>query len=396
MKILVRITLPLWLLSASIGGGLAHAQQGGHGYHPPMPDQQYRFRCRIDSDKSPVMVDVPVELASPGQSGKLDQSVALPAPLKPIRLTHYLASAVLEQTVIPEDGENGRPAIELSINGPKQSFQRWLIADDPERNRLVSFIATWRFMVADNKEQRDALYEQFRTELTRTPVVQVVSKDGADSWELEAVPGVSQRLGSASAKIRIKKFYPHFAIDNETGKPISLSDKRMNPAALVEFKVGKKKSERWVFSAFPEYNTGADEDVPYNVTLACKADKEGNAPDFVVVALGANGHEVWTRWEGKVTSRVVTDDLRVEINETRYTFHIAESLPSGRLVERYTSSETKGSVPALQIETGDASNGLSRMWLESGKPRILRTVLGPMSVAFGPGSSADETKRGHP
>ena len=143
MRIVNTCLIPLSLAATALAiPSTASAQPHGHGAHPVMPGRSFVFRCQVRSDTPPPSIEVSVELASPLVPADLTQVVELPAPLPPMRLIRYLPRAKLEQNVVPDSGENATPAVLVGIKGSKQSYQNWLVAGDPDRNRLISFIAT--------------------------------------------------------------------------------------------------------------------------------------------------------------------------------------------------------------------------------------------------------------
>ncbi len=348
-----------------------------------MPDQQFYIYARLDRTVDPVRADAAVNLPSPSAPAKLDQVLPLPAPLRPIRLTRYLPRAKLEQTVVPSESAGAAPAILLSIDGPTQSHQRWLVADDPERNRLTSMIGTWRYMPVADQGQRDELFTQFEQEFTRDPILTVAHADGGSPRTLGAKPGATLVLDDLGCTILVKRFFPDFARDEKSKKPMSKSDLRANPAALVEIEYKGKKEDRWVFARFPNYRHENSTVTAIQVTLDCPVEPRRNTADFALLTIGRVAHEVWVRHKGRTTSKPLSLDTPVKVPDTQYAFHIADYIPASRLNEEYHPVEGRGGVPALQITTTDASGGKVAMWLALDRQRILRTPLGPMAIGFG-------------
>ena len=373
---------------------LAGAQPAGHGSHPPMPDQRFYFSCRLEGGKEPTVIEVPLRMPTPTAPADLDQLVRLPKPLGPIHLTQYLPRATLEQMAVPDDRDNAPPAIELSIDGAKQSFQRWLVAGDVERNRLVSFIGTWRYMSVADSKQRDELLTQFKTEFTREPKLVVSRLDGSQSREVPVKVGSATVLEGLGCKISVRSFFPDFAMDNTTHSPVNQSNRRNNPAALLEIEHEGSRQERWVVARFPEYNPSNAQALPFRISLKCPALPKGNTPDFALVTVNRTTHEVWTRNQGKITTSPLAIHQRVDIPGSQYTFQINAYVPRARLAEHYKAAEGGDATPALRIETTDASGSRKPLWLELGKQRLVPTPQGLMVVAFGPRKS--RPTGGHP
>jgi hypothetical protein len=367
-----------------LGPAVVRAQPAGHGSHPPLPNQEFYLQCRWQAAGAPALIEAPVKLPSPSAPAELQQTVELPAPLAPLHLRRYLPQAVLEQKVVPADGPQAVQAVQLSVDGPKQSFQRWLMANDRERNRLISFIATWRYMYVADRAQRDELFTQFTEELTRPPRLLISRADGSDERELPVKVGDLHTLADLGCTLRIRDFHPHFGIDQNTAKPVNQSDKRLNPAVRVEVEYDGQKEERWAFARFPDFKMHESETLPFRVRLDCPLEQTRSTPDFAVVSIGDGVHEVWTRHADQTAARRVALDEPVEIAGSQYAFHIARFVPAGRLIENYRAGDGRGGTTALQLETTDALGERVAVWLPLGKQRVLSTAQGPLLVTFGP------------
>ena len=370
-------------VGALLGTSSSQAQPTGHGSHPPLPDQQFYVQCRFKAGGEPELVEVPLRLTSPSKAAELTQTVELPAPLAPLQLKQYLPQAVLEQDVVPAEGPEAAAAIRISIDGPKQSYQRWLVANDNERNRLTSFIATWRYMCVADRDQRDELFAQFEQEFTRPARVLVGRADGSGTRRLSAKVGAVHRLDDLGCTLRIRRFYPHFGLDENTAKPVNQSERHLNPAVLVEIESAGEKEERWAFAKFPDFKM-QEEMLPYRVGLDCALEQQRSTPDFAIVTIGRAAHEVWARHAGKSVSKQVGLDETVEVIGSQYKFHVVRFIPAGRLVEEYRAGGGRGATTALRLETTDVSGSRVAVWLALGKERVISTAQGPLVVSFGP------------
>lgn len=386
-----RMTFIVFLPFIGMTAGNAAAQ--GHGVHPPMPGQRYCLKFTVDADKGGDKLTVPVELAMPTAPLTLDQSVKLPAPLAPIRLTRYLPQATLEQSVVTVDGDRSACAMQLAIKGPSQSLERWLVAGDPMRNRLTSLIGTWRYMEVRDKAERDALFNEFETEFTRDPRLRVSSAGGGDTQVFAVKAGATKTLEKPKCRITVLAFYPHYAKDDKTGKPTNVSDRRINPAVHVKIEADSKTETRWVFSRFPDFSAREGDKVPLIVRLDCPAEAKTPAPDVVLVTVGRKANEAWLRHEGKVTSSSLLVGAPVQLPGSQYQFVLNRFEPSGKLVEEYVPVE-RGGVPALRVEVpGELKGSKTDVWLALNRPTPLRiegrTVTALFTLDNGPGG-------GHP
>ncbi|MBI4716977.1 MAG: hypothetical protein HY763_04175 [Planctomycetes bacterium] len=360
----------------------AAAPPHGHGVHPPMPSQEFFLRCRLEGAADAAAVEAPVALSLPTAEAKLDQQVVPPKPFPPFKLTEYLPSAELRQQAVADDAGKRPPLAELAIEGPTQSFRRWLAADDPERNRLISFIATWRFMSVLGREARDDLFRQFGEELTREPMLVVSRADGSDPRTAKATSESATELTDLGCTVRTLQFFPHYAREGEAGTPVNRSQKRLNPAAWVEIQAQGKSEKRWVFAKFPDFQVSAADSLPFRVNLDCPVEAERPVPHFAVVSVAGESLEVWTRHDASCTSRPAAVDERVEVPGSQYRFFVATFVRSGRLVEEYKALDSGRGVPALRLESPEAGPEERVVWLELNRPRVVSNGDARMSLLF--------------
>jgi hypothetical protein len=376
------------LLAAVIGllvtTTTALGQGHGHASHPPMPGQVMYFSCQVQGAGDAGLIEVPVKLDMPMMPAELNQTVKLPSPLKPVRLTHYLPRAKLDQQIVPSRDSDAKPAVRLKIEGPTQGYDLWLVADDSQHNRLISLIGTWRYMAVANKQERDELYQQFREEFTRVPTLRIGPPDSETRHEVPATVGTVRELPDINCVVSVQKFFPHFGYNRDTREPMNRSEKRLNPAALVELKSADKTEERWVFSRFPQFASSTGESLPLEITLDCPTGKKASTPDYAVVTIGGKSNEIWERFDGKTTARGIAVAKPVDVAGSQYTFQLANFVPAGRLVEKYHAADGKGSVTALRIASTDVAGKPVMTWLELGKQRTLSTAGGTLVVSFGP------------
>ncbi len=242
-------------------------------------------------------------------------------------------------------------------------------------------------MAVADKKQRDDLFVQFKSESTQPPKLIVSRMDRSGAQEVPVKEGLSRSLDELGCRVTVRRFFPHFAMDNETRKPTNLSKKRLNPAVLVDITYQGIQEQRWAFAKFPEFNTGEARNVPIRVMLDCPVDDTNGTPNFALVTTAARDHEVWTRHEGKITARPLALDDAVAIIGSQYNFRATRFVASGRLVERYRPAagarfESRTSVPALKIEITDDLGERMPLWLELGKPRVISTPKGPLTLTF--------------
>ncbi|MEK7731143.1 MAG: hypothetical protein AAB363_04730, partial [Planctomycetota bacterium] len=194
-----------------------------------------------------------------------------------------------------------------------------------------------------------------------------------------------QTLDDLGCKIRVRKFYPDYAMDRTTLIPINQSDRRRNPASLVDIERDGVTETRWVFAKFPGFQSRESDKLPYQVMLDCPAESASDVPDFVLVTIGRQANEVWQREGGATTSRPLAQDDAIAIPHSPYRFRVTSFVPNARMIEEYRSVEKGKGGPALEIEYANAAGSPTKLWLELGHNRNVATPAGPMIVSFDSG-----------
>lgn len=385
-------TAALVFTTALSAGALATPP--GHGFHPPMPGQTFYLQWKFADDPHSDWHDVAIDLADTSIPARLDQKVSISSKGDgaAITMTQFIPNASFDQQVVPIE-EGGTPGLLLAIVGAKQSYRRWLMADDPARNRLTSLIGTWRYMSVPDVDQRDVLFDQFKHEFERAPMLEIAPPSG-EPGRIEAAPGKKLTF-DGGLSVEVLRFHPHFGYDEKTKEPKNLSDARINPGVLVRLKKGEKAEERWVFSKFPGFSQAGDGGVACGLRLDCPAERERPSPDYVLVTIARKNTESWLRYEGKVEVAKLELGEANPIPSSRYTFSMEQFVPAGKLVESYKAAPGSGSVTALQVRFPGASGSDEEAWLEIGKARVLETPAGPIAISFGP-QAGSKGMGGHP
>ncbi|MEK7711335.1 MAG: hypothetical protein AAB341_05505 [Planctomycetota bacterium] len=386
---------PEWVLAlACAAAAPAFAQPPTHGMHPLMTDQRMYVRCRMLNATPPSTVETMLAIDSPSAEATPNQMLHLPAPAPPIRFVQYLPHAVLEQNVAASADDGSPSAAEIVIEGPTQSFRRWLVAGDQERNRLTSYIGTWRYMTVADKAERDELFRQFETEFTRDPKLVVSRPDGEGARELQLAVDRTQTVDELKCRIRVRQFMPDYAMDRSTKSPVNKSDRRGNPAALVDIELDGKTESRWIFAKFPEFSQQHGDAPPIRVVLDCPVQGEGDTPDFALVTIARKTHEIWARAGGSTSARTLEMTDETNVPGSQYRFRIANYVPKGTMIETYRRDDQGKASPALQVEYANEKNSPTRLWLAMGHYRKIMTPVGAMVVSLEVQGESQQT--GHP
>ena len=352
--------------------------------HPKVGSQTLHVRCEFQWEGQDQSVETDLELASEMTLEELDQQIELPGGRSPLRLLKYVPLGEFEQSVVPDESAAGQPAVKVMIEGPKLSHQRWMIADNPLRNRMNSLIGSWQLLQVADQDARDELFARFQSEPLRSPRV-LVRQGQSKLHELPAVEGEDQELEELGCSVRILKFYPHYGIDPITRQPANLSEHRRNPAVLLEIHQGTQTEERWVYARPSAQEPVHRELLPYKLTLDCPIEQANSTPSFVILTVGRERIEIWTRYDQAVTWTELELAEVLAIPGSQYSFHISHFVPSGRLIETYLPTDNwKQGKTALQVEFTDPVGTQVTRWLVLDQKQTFNTDGGPLMVQFGP------------
>jgi len=158
----------------------------------------------------------------------------------------------------------------------------------------------------------------------------------------------------------VKEFFPEFELDKKTKKPDNKSDRRTNPAALVEIDDQGKTEQRWVFAKYPEFRHEGSDVTPFHLVLDCPTQAVNPLPSYVIVTVAGKRQEVWSRSDGQAHAKVLGPEDRVPIPGTKLTFQIARFIASGKLTEAYVPTEERNSVAALHAPGTPGTDGRRR------------------------------------
>ncbi len=362
----------------------AAAMPPGHGTHPLMPGQQLALTVQWSKDGKIRHRSVPLKVPMVTAPAKLDQAIDLPESRTALRVVRYLPNAVRIQEVkeVPEGG--GRPAVQLEITGPAESVTRWLTAGDPLRNRLVSLIGTWRFMAAGDEAVRARLLQQFRDELTRKPRLVVKNPRTDDEPKvLNLRVGKPQHIPEWDCTITVREFFPHYAFDDKTRKPINRSDNMRNPAAHVLVQCDDQRGEQGIFARFPRCGMHDKKPLPLQLRLDSPIAAERDVPDFALVAVQGQRVEVWIRYRGKTKVRTIKTGEFLDIADSAYRFAVRRFVSSGRLTERFEPAPSgRAGGPAIEVAYRSPDKVTEQCWLTPGRMETLMTESGAVSIRF--------------
>jgi hypothetical protein len=365
-----------WVAALVLAAACSAQHPGGHGMHPLMPGQRVVFRVKSETETG----EVPLDVRAAEQQTAVDQKL-LSAGGSSLRLVRLLPHALLEQKVLPDEAGAASPAIEISIVGPAQSFRRWLQAGDPERNRLTSYIGTWRYMAVGDDAERSELFEQFETEYSRPPQLWIGRAGDSHALSLPLQLNETRKPAGLDCEIRVLQFLPDAAMAS-AGGPVNRSQRRRNPAVQVEIRQADKTEVRWVFAKFPAFNEKPGNMLPFQLRLECPVEGPAEAPDFVLVTMARDRHELWTRIGHRAAARAIAPGEKIEITGSPYLFEISTVVAHAKMVEIYRPDEKGKAPPAIELEYVNEQKQPASMWLPLGHHRRLLTVDGPVMASL--------------
>lgn len=386
----LRFTLALVVAGAAISA--AAAQHPGHGMHPLMPDQNLIVRCRLVDSDPPKTLDKALAVRGPMET-TLSEALPLSSAGAELRVIRYLPHAVLEQHVLPSSDSASPPAIQLLIQGESQSFERWLVADDPERNRLSSFVATWRYMQVQNEKERTELFAAFEQELTREPrLVIAPTGQGRQSHRIVASDD-SRVIPELSLRVRTKQFLPDARMQGAGAAPVNQSARRKNPAAQIELEHNGVTESRWIFAKFPDFGPKADNRLPFDISLDCPIEGAAGFPDFAIVTIPPEKHEAWTRVDNHTKNLSVKIGDRMEIPGAQYVFFMKNFIANAQMMETYIADPKGKAPPAIEVEYTHP-DGRKKTWVALRQYRTVTTTAGSAVISLEVG--ARQASAGHP
>lgn len=198
----------------------------------------------VSEKEKGIMEEFPVEVGKVFNLGGTDYN---------IKVTQFALDFANKAEPLREQRPEN-PAVQLEINGPDGTEQRWVFAKYPDWDEMHQ-TKYKNLKFACFVPESLALVKNTLRIIQGTDGQQVLSyiKEGispqTESWEL----GKKYNIGQTGQQVAITEFYPSFSLKEEV---IKKSDEFKNPALYVEIDGPKGKFSDWVFS-------GAQTSTPY-------------------------------------------------------------------------------------------------------------------------------------
>ena len=351
-------------------------------HYPDLSQVQYYLSCRYEVGGKAQVTDVPIRIPSPLIPWRPEQVVELPAPHPKITIKRYLPRAELTQTATPDPTGKAPPCIRLVLQNPNRTISRWLVAGDVRRSRMFSMIGSWRFSVAADDAQRSQLFEAYEREFFREPMVVLTPPGSTKPVRIPASAAEPKAVTLLGYTVRVKAFHPHFGPDPKTGKPTNISDRLVNPAALVEVERAGKTQECWVFSRYPQVHRKQIAGMPFQLDLDSPVEVGASRPRLHLVLIAGDRIEVWQRRGEAVLSAQLAQGKPLPVEGSNYTFRVEEILPAAGIQEDYEISRASRALAALRIQVAEPEGEPWSMWLQLGRQQALPGE-GGVIVVFG-------------
>jgi hypothetical protein len=168
-------------------------------------------------------------------------------------------------------------------------------------------------------------------------------------------------------------------MDRTTGEATNQSERRKNPAVLIEIESPELNELRWLFAKFPGFAPAQGHALPYQLTLDCAIEPAEGLPDFAIVAVG-DKVELWTRSSGATKAQPMAIGEELPVPRTSYQFSMGKMVSSALMKEIYKKDENGKA--ALEIEYIGGDGKADMIWIELGHTRSVATTDGPIMVSF--------------
>lgn len=357
--------------------------------HPRMDELRWAVEVRRPGTDIAARIDIP-----PGDA-KNERELALDATVAgvKVRVLRYAPRMDVREEMAPAG--NGRPAVRVHGRLEARTLDRWLLCGDPVRNRIeTEFLAlTYRGPLSEAEVEQERKYLR---ELTRPLPKLIVERRADGGREVHVIEkGSKIQVRDPAMEIEVVRLVNFFGID-QRGQVVDRGDpgRRMNPAAELRVRRGASVRTAWLFSLFPQFSKGAD-DEDFVLHYHCPAEANPHKKLTLVLVdrgprtllLVSKGDSVW---ESEVDPGEKKDILG-------FLFSVEERIPSARVLQKAEAAPTGRPAVEVALEKGGTS---TRWWVPAGTSERIRLGAETYDVGFGPTRSdrkrTPSLPKGHP
>lgn len=318
----------------------------------------------------------PLAVADENKVHKFDDVLQLPETPIRIRIEQYLPDLGWETSAVKHPG--GGTIARLTVEGKGLEQEIWLSSANPARQSMSSPVGGIAIVNLHNAITAEKLVREL-TGPDAVGILTIWSESGDLPFEFAAVPGRTVSVPGTGYKLTVAEYVPHYAIDLETRKVLSVSDKPVNPAVRVKGDDGSRSFEQWVWAKFlssPHDNA----EIPLRMKFT-ECDLDGASEKSILIT--APGQKQWLLSSRKGAKRMEKAALEKSypLAEAGYSFKI-ESIVDGAIIKTDWVNKSESLMHPAIVATIEEGGAGRQTVLELNKPFHHRTEFGTLVLLY--------------
>lgn len=296
-------------------------------------------------------------------------------PIK-IRIEQYLPDLGWETHAVKHPG--GGTIAKLKVDGKNLKQEIWLSSANPSRQSMSSAVGSIAIANLHNAKTAEKLVRDL-TDPAAVGILTVWPEHGDLPFEFAAIRGRAVSVPGSGYKLTVAEYVPHYSIDLETRKVVSISDKPVNPAVKVKGDDGSRFLEQWVWAKFlssPHDNA----EIPFRMKFT-ECDLDGAAEKSILVT--APGQKQWLLYSRRGRKRMEEAALEKSypLAEDGYSFKI-ESIVDGAIIKTDWTNKSESLMHPAIVATIEENGAGRQTVLELNKPSHHRTEFGTLVLLY--------------
>lgn len=318
----------------------------------------------------------PLTVADENKVHKFDDVMpVMGTPIK-INLEQYLPNLSWQTTAVKHPG--GGTIAKLTVKGKDLEQEIWLSSANPLKQSVRSPVGSIAIINLQNSKTAEKLIQELTDR--KTVGILTVWPVGSDSpIEVAAKSGRTVKVPGSRYTLKIDEYVPHYSIDLETRKVVSVSDKTVNPAIKIIADDGKRTIEQWVWAKFPA-SPHENAKIPLRMKFT-ECDLKREATKRIIIT--APKLKRWLLYSHKSDKRIQKAVLgkSYPLVTDGYSFKIEDIVDGAIIRTNWTNKSENLMHPAIvaTIEQGDIDR---QAVLELNKPFHHKTKFGTMVLLY--------------
>jgi hypothetical protein len=345
--------------------------QGGHHSFLGGP---WELVVKMGMDGEPLRF--PLKVADENKVHKFEDVLpVMGTPIK-IRVEQYLPNLGWQTTAVKHPG--GGTIAKLNVSGKNLDQELWLSSANPLKQSVSSPVGSIGIIDIQNGKTAEKIVKDLTD--SKTVGILTIWPEGSESpIEVAAKTGQTVKVKGSSYTLKVGEYVPHYSIDLETRKVVSISDKPVNPAIKITAYDGARTFEQWIWAKFPA-SPHESYKIPMRIRFT-ESDLKGEpSKRFVITAPESKRWLLYSR-RGRKRVEKIALGKSYPFAEPGYSFSI-ENIVDGAIIKTDWTNKSDTLLHPAIIATVEQSGAGRQAVLELNKPIHHKTKYGTLVLLY--------------